>query len=75
MHPPNAEKQILNHFDVGGIAKSGLVTAIATALHAETEGASKGQFCGDGVKMQGYAVAKRTNINGARNAATSVPIL
>lgn len=44
---------MLNHFDVAGSEKSGLVTATATALHAETEGVPKGQFCGDGVKMQG----------------------
>jgi len=53
IHAPKIAKQILNHFVVGGRAKSGLVTAIATALHAETEGAVKGQLCGDADKMQG----------------------
>lgn len=63
-----------NHFELDGIEKSGLVTAMATARQADTEGAEKGQLCGEGVRMQGYAVAKRTKIDGAKNTATKVPI-
>lgn len=53
MLTPKMEKQMLNHFELLGMAKSGLVTATATALHAETDGAAKGQLCGDGVRMHG----------------------
>lgn len=53
MPTPNIEKKTLNHFDEDGIAKSELVTAMATALHADTDGAAKGQLSGEASKMQG----------------------
>lgn len=66
---------MLNHFDEEGITKSELVTAMATALHADTDGAAKGQVSGDASKIQGYAVANKTKIEGARKTATNVPML
>lgn len=66
---------MLNHFEEEGMTKSELVTAIATALHADTDGAAKGHVSGDASNIHGYAVANKTKIDGARKTATNVPML
>lgn len=50
------------------------VMATATARQAETEGAEKGQVSAFRSMMQGYALAKRMNMPGARNTAMRVAI-
>lgn len=46
MLEPKIPKKMLNVLDAGGIVKLGSVTATATARHADTEGALKGQLSG-----------------------------
>lgn len=57
-----------------GIGNVGSVTAIATARHAAALGAGKLQFGMLESLIQGYAVAKRTKVDGARKMANKVPI-
>lgn len=49
------------------------MTAIATARHADTEGVWKAQLVAVASLMQGYAVAKSTNMEGAMKTAQRVP--
>lgn len=58
-----------------GMLNDGAVTATATALHADTDGAEKAQVSYSSGRMtQGYALMKRTKMPGASHTAMKVPM-